>query len=377
MAEPFKNLINEATVRTMARHLQRVDRGFAADRFAQRALHRLDMLELKARAMQLCEALQETLPSDFFAAADQLEAALGTPIDPQALNASMAHDDGLRGWCLWAAGEFVARQGIEHPERALAALHAITQRFSAEWAIRPFVERHTELTFHTLARWVRDDSVHVRRLVSEGTRPRLPWGMQLKTLINDPSPSLPLLRALQDDASDYVRRSVANHLNDIAKDHPDLIVVWLRDHLNDASTERRALLRHASRTLIKKGHAPTLTLWGQGQPLRGDATLKLTPKRARVGDTLELTLTLASSSTRKQPLLIDYALHRMLANGSSAPKVFKGWSVELAGGDTLQLTKRHSLREVTTRRAYAGRHRIEIVINGRAAAQAEFDLRLA
>ena len=376
MAEPFKNLINEATVRSMASHLQRVDRGFGAERFAQRALHRLDTLELKARAMQVCEALQETLPSDFGAAADRLEAALGAPVDPLAPSTPTAHDDGLRGWCLWAAGEFVARRGIDHPARALAALHAFTQRFTAEWAIRPFVERHPELTFATLARWVHDDSVHVRRLVSEGTRPRLPWGMQLRGLIADPSPSLPLLRALQDDASDYVRRSVANHLNDIAKDHPGLVVAWLHDHLSAASAERRALLRHASRTLIKQGHALTLKAWGQGQPLRGRATLRLRPRRARVGDTLELTLTLTSGATRKQALWIDYALHRVLANGSTAPKVFKGWSVELAGGDTLELTKRHSLREVTTRRVYAGRHRIEIVINGRTAAQADFDLRL-
>jgi 3-methyladenine DNA glycosylase AlkC len=376
MAEPFKNLIHEGTVRSMASHLQRVDRAFPAARFAERALHRLDTLELKARAMQLCDALQETLPADFGAAADRLEAALGAPANPLAPSTPTAHDDGLRGWSLWAAGEFVVRRGMQHPERALAALHAFTQRFTAEWAIRPFVERHTELTFATLARWVRDDSVHVRRLVSEGTRPRLPWGMQLRGLIADPSPSLPLLRALQDDASDYVRRSVANHLNDIAKDHPDLIVAWLREHLSGATAERRALLRHASRTLIKKGHAPTLKVWGQGQPLRGSATLKLAPKRARVGDTLELALTLTSAAARKQPLLIDYALHRVLANGSTAPKVFKGWTVELAGGDTLQLTKRHSLREVTTRRVYAGRHRIEVLINGRTAARADFDLRL-
>ena len=376
MAEPFKNLINETTVRTMAAHLRRVDSSFAAERFTRRALHDLHTLELKARAMQLCEALQDTLAPDFVAAADHLEAALGAPADPLAPSTPTAHDDGLRGWCLWAAGEFVVRRGMQHPERALAALHAFTQRFTAEWAIRPFVEHHPGTTYHTLARWVHDDSAHVRRLVSEGTRPRLPWGMQLKGLIDDPSPSLPLLRALQDDASDYVRRSVANHLNDIAKDHPDLIVAWLREHMAGASAERRALLRHASRTLIKQGHAPTLQCWGQGRALSGSAALKLTPKRACVGDTLEITLTLTSSAARKQPLLIDYALHRVLANGSTAPKVFKGWSVELAGGATLKLAKRHSLREVTTRRVYAGRHRIEVLINGAAAAQADFDLRL-
>jgi hypothetical protein len=201
--------------------------------------------------------------------------------------------------------------------------------------------------------------------------------MQLKGLIADPSPTLPLLRVLQDDASDYVRRSVANHLNDIAKDHPDVVVGWLREHLGQGGAERRALLRHASRTLIKQGHVPTLTAWGQGQPLRGSATLKLSPKRARVGDTLELKLTVTSNAARQQALLIDYALHRVLANGSLAPKVFKGWTIELAAGETQRLSKRHSLREVTTRRSYAGLHRIDVLINGRVASSADFDLRLA
>ena len=373
--EPFKNLINEGTVRAMAAHLQRTERSFAARRFTARALHGLDSLELKARAMQLCDALQETLAPDFAAAADHLEAALGAPSDPLAPSTPTSQDDGLRGWCLWAAGEFVVRRGIDQPERALAALHAFTQRFTAEWSIRPFIERHPDLTFATLARWVRDDSVHVRRLVSEGTRPRLPWGMQLKGLINDPSPSLPLLRALQDDASDYVRRSVANHLNDIAKDHPDLIVAWLREHLIDASSERRALLRHASRTLIKKCHAPTLRCWGLGQPLRGSAALTLAPRRPRVGDAVTLTLELRSSAARKQSLLIDYTLHRVLANGKLAPKVFKGWRCELAAGATLQLRKQHSLREVTTRRTHPGRHCIEVTVNGRPVARSEFELR--
>ncbi len=114
-------------------------------------------------------------------------------------------------------------------------LHAITQRFTAEWAIRPFIVAHPALCFATLERWVDDPSVHVRRLVSEGSRPRLPWGLQLKSLIADPTPTLPLLEALQDDASEYVRRSVANHLNDIAKDHPQLIAQWLERHLPGAS----------------------------------------------------------------------------------------------------------------------------------------------
>src|SRR5439155_5352418 len=132
-------------------------------------------------------------------------------------------------------------------------------------AIRPFIVRHPALAFATLARWTTDPSPQVRRLVSEGSRPRLPWGLQLKSLIADPSPTLPLLEALMDDESEFVRRSVANHLNDIAKDHPALVAEWIETHLPGASAQRRALLRHASRTLIKRGDARILKAWGLGR----------------------------------------------------------------------------------------------------------------
>jgi len=373
VAEPFKNLINPDTVQAIATQLSRVAPEFPARQFNALALPGLQALELKARAMQLCEALQATLPGDFHSAAGWIEAALAPP--GSLATGSGGHNDGapgLSGWTLWAAGEFVARRGLDHPERALQALHAITQRFTAEWALRPFVLRHPQLTFATLARWVDDPSEHVRRLVSEGTRPRLPWGLQLKTLIDDPSPTLPLLRALQDDASDYVRRSVANHLNDIAKDHPELVASWVHEHLGDASEQRRALLRHASRTLIKRGHPATLHAWGLGKPLRGEVSLKVSPKRAKAGGAVQLTVVLKSGSRSSQRLAIDYVWHRVVANGGLAPKVFKGWTLELPAGETRTLIKRHSLREVTTRRLYAGRHEIELQVNGRSAARAAF-----
>ena len=173
--------------------------------------------------------------------------------------------DGLAGWIVWPLSEFIARRGLEDPGRALAALHAMTQRFTAEWAIRPFIARHPALTFATLERWTRDPSPQVRRLCSEGTRPRLPWGAVLRNLIDDPSPTLPLLQALHDDPSEDVRRSVANHLNDIGRDHPQLLADWIARHLPGASAERRALLKHASRTCIKRGDSRVLALWGLGR----------------------------------------------------------------------------------------------------------------
>ncbi len=378
MAEPFKNLINAATVRAAGLHLQRAWGGFDRAGFERQALKGLADLELKARAMHLGDALQATLPADFSRAAEVIEASLAPPL-AEGEGVSKARDDdaGLSGWVIWPLGEYVARRGLESPQRGLAALHALTQRLTAEWAIRPFIVRHPEFTFATLQRWTTDPSAHVRRLVSEGSRPRLPWGLQLKSLVQDPSPTLPLLRALQDDPSAYVRRSVANHLNDIAKDHPQRVAQWLAEHLPDATAQRQALLRHASRTLIKQGDAAVLRAWGQGAKLRGDAGLTISPRRIALGDGVTLEVALRSRARQPQSLVIDYAVHHIKANGSTSAKVFKGWTIELAASEHRVLRKGHPVKLITTRRYFAGEHRVDLLVNGQIAAQASFELVIA
>lgn len=376
MAEAFKHRIGAQVVRDMAHHLQRAWPAFDARRFQALALDGLDSLELKARAMQLADALEATLPTDFDTAAAVLEASLGPPGEGDALDSLRTTDAGLAGWPLWPIGEYVARRGLATPGRALRTLHALTQRSSAEFAIRPFIATHPAATLATLAAWTADPSAHVRRLVSEGSRPRLPWGLQLKALIAEPSPTLPLLRVLQDDPSEYVRRSVANHLNDIAKDHPALVAQWLAEHLPGASAQRRRLLRHASRTLIKQGHPAVLKAWGLARPLRGEATLAVAPRRVQVGDVLTLSVTLTSASARVQALQVDYAVHHVKASGATSAKVFKGWQLSLGPGERRVLTKRHSMRAVTTRRYHAGRHEVDLRVNGEVRATAFFDLGL-
>ena len=372
MAEAFKNLINTDLVQQAAKCLQQVAPDFDAPGFVRLACHDLESLEMKARALHICAALQATMPTDFVQAAAQLEAALAPPEAGEAMAQLHGLTEGLRGWILWPVGEYIARCGLAHPARALQTLHALTQRFTAEFAIRPFIEHQPELCFTTFARWVSDDSAHVRRLVSEGSRPRLPWGQQLKALIRDPGPSLPLLEALQDDASPYVRRSVANHLNDIAKDHPKLIAQWLKLHLPQAPAERRALLKHASRTLIKAGDPAVLKAWGLGGRFVGQATLKLRPTRVQLGEQLQLSLHLQSGSNRAQSLAIDYAVHHVKADGSTSAKVFKGWVLQLPAQGTIQLEKNHSMRLITTRRYYSGRHMVTVHINGQVLAEGSF-----
>ncbi len=379
MAEPFKNLISQKTVQTAGRHLARVWPGFDRSRFEKLAGSGLEQLELKARAMHVTDALEQTLPQNFAHACTVMETSLTPPLlfdadgEPVGLGDG-AHEAGLSGWAVWSMGEYVARHGMDDVPRALACLHALTQRSSAEFAIRPFLQRHPKTTLHTLATWVHDPSPHVRRLVSEGSRPRLPWGLRLQSLVADPSPTLPLLRRLQDDPSSYVRRSVANHLNDIAKDHPDLVAAWVHEHLVGAAPARIALLRHASRTLIKQGHPATLHAWGLGQALGGKATLALSSRSVRVGECLGLRVTLKSTHAAAQPLVIDYAVHHVRANGERSRKVFKGWKLSLAPGEKRELSKQHSLRPVSTRRLYPGTHRIDLLVNGQIVAGRDFEL---
>lgn len=382
MAEPFKNLLGPQVVASMASHLQRAGAetgvAFNAKRFRSLGLSGLEALEMKARAQHLCTALEKTLPSDFDSAATVMESALASmdEIDDATLDSPTgARGDGLAGWAVWPLTEYVARHGRDHAPRALQALHAMTQRFTAEWAIRPFILAEPALSFDTLQRWSTDTSPHVRRLVSEGSRPRLPWGMVLKPLVEDPSPTLPLLRTLMDDASPYVRRSVANHLNDIAKDHPYLVEAWLQEHLPGATPQRLALLKHASRTLVKKGHAGVLKAFGVGDKFKGEAGLALSSRRAKLGESLTLVLTLQSTAKRAQRLAIDYAVHHVKANGDTSPKVFKGWTVELAAGEAREFRKQHSLKPITTRVYYPGTHRIEVLVNGAVVAEAGFELR--
>jgi 3-methyladenine DNA glycosylase AlkC len=379
MAEPFKTWIDAAVVQAIARHVQRAWPGFDGAGFAQQALQGLDALELKARVQQVAVALAQHLPDDADRACGILEASLGPPAsaDGQAEDwgALRTSDAGLAGWAVWPLTEAVALRTVTAaPERGLRTLQAMTQRLTAEFAIRPFFIQQPAVTFATVGRWLVHPSAHVRRLVSEGSRPRLPWGLRLQALVADPSPTLPWLEALQDDRSAYVRRSVANHLNDIAKDHPAVVAGWLARHLPGASADRTALLRHASRGLVKAGDAAVLAAWGLGAAFRGRVDLSLAPTALALGEVLTLTLDLQSTARTTQRLAVDYAVHHVKAAGHTSAKVFKGWVVDLAAGERRSLVKRHPLKRITTRRYHPGAHAVDIRINGQVLAQAGFAL---
>lgn len=369
MPEAFKEKFNSTAVNDLAAQLKRAWPEFEADAFAEQIIALLPELELKQRSDEIKQALRQYLPDDFEHSADIIVNSLAGKAQ---LGWQQSDSEGVSGWMIMPLADYVADYGHEHFERSMVLLKQMTSRFSSEFAIRPFIQHQPARTFAVLASWVNDDDEHVRRLVSEGTRPRLPWGIRLQALVRDPSASLPLLQQLKDDPSEYVRRSVANHLNDIAKDHPDLVADIAMNWMKDADVQRRRLLRHACRTLIKQGHKPTLAVFGYGPVKVQSLNFAVSQDEISLGQSLQLQASFKVA--REQPLIIDYAIHHPRANGSVSAKVFKGRTLTAAAGEEVQFSKSHAIKAITTRRYYPGWHQVDLLINGECVASSGFEL---
>jgi 3-methyladenine DNA glycosylase AlkC len=270
---------------------------------------------------------------------------------------------------------FVADHGLDCFETSMRAQYELTKRFTAEFSIRAFIERYPEETLGRLAEWARDPNVHVRRLVSEGTRPRLPWAPRLRGFQEDPSPVLELLEILRDDSEEYVRRSVANNLNDISKDHPELVVEVTKRWWSDASEDRKRLVRHALRTLVKAGNAEALAVLGYGaeSPIEIRA-VTCEPKVIEIGGKVRIEVDLENSSDEDAGALIDLRIYFVKANGSINPKVFKGAELTLGARGVATVRKSVSLAQHSTRKHYPGAHRVEVMLNGISHPGDEFEI---
>ncbi|MHA1567142.1 MAG: DNA alkylation repair protein [Alphaproteobacteria bacterium] len=370
--EPFKTLFSAQLVVCLADHLQRLVQGFDLPVFEGAILAELEGLELKARAQLIADHVHLALPADHGARAGILEAML----HPDELNRAdcPSDGDGICGWGILPLTMMVGQHGIDDFERSMGLLKAMTKRSSSEFGIRYFLLADQGRALKIIGGWVMDPNRHVRRLVSEGTRPRLPWAMQLPQLMDDPSPMLPILKSLRDDEEEYVRRSVANHLNDIAKDHPDLVGDLAKDWMSGADKKRQKLVRHACRTLIKQGHRGALEAFGLGDPDVVLESFEIETPRVEFGGALCFEADLVSSSAKAQALVIDYVVHFRKANGKLVGKVFKGTKITLKPGERHSLRRSHAIRPITTRRYYAGQHALSLRINGHDFGHESFEL---
>lgn len=364
LAEPLKNSFGLDIPERIAAMIEEVHPHFPSAEFVAFAQEGYEELELTPRARRITEALARYLPPDPKEAIGVLVASLGPKIERL---------EGMAPFVYLPHVFFVAEYGLGCLEESLRAQYELTQRFTAEFSIRAFIERHPEETMARLAEWASDPSMHVRRLVSEGTRPRLPWAPRLRRFQEDPRPVIDLLELLKDDPEEFVRRSVANNLNDIAKDHPELVVEVGRRWLEDASEERRRLVVHGLRTLVKQGHADALSLLGyrSDSPVTVDE-LTVTPQQAKIGEKVTIDASVRNGTGDIELVLVDLRLHFVKANGSTAPKVFKGATFELAPGQVGRMRKTVSLAQHSTRTHYPGQHRVEALVNGDLKARASF-----
>jgi 3-methyladenine DNA glycosylase AlkC len=360
MAEPLKTFFSPALVRDIGASLARVWTEFPLDHFVRDASRGLESLELLGRARHIAAALGKHLPPSYEQAISVLLASLGPEHASDELTGA-----GMAPFFYMPHLIFVAERGMDDFDRSMFAQRELTKRFTAEFSIRPFLERYPDRTLAVLAEWASDPHPHVRRLVSEGTRPRLPWAARVRFLDEHPERVLPLLEKLKDDPTTLVRRSVANHLNDIGKARPELLVETCRRWLVGAPAERRALVEHALRSAVKRGVPGALALLGHGgAPEVAVEDVRFEPARVAIGGKVRVSFALRSLAEEEQALLVDLAVHFVKARGQTSAKVFKLSRVRLPAGGRAELSKLVSLAVHTTRTPYAGEHAVEVAVNG-------------
>ncbi len=366
MAPQLKLFFDRRVIDEIGRDLRGV--GVRTGTFEERAANGLDALELTGRARHIMLAMRDVLPADPPEALALLVASFGPPHATDELVGA-----GMEPFKYLPHALYIAEFGLDHPDEALVACEAITRRFTAEYCVRPYVERHPKKTWAALKRWTKSPDPHVRRLVSEGLRPRLPWAPRLRSLQQDPRPALVLLEALKDDPSTLVRRSVANHLGDIAKDHPDLAVEVARRWLVDATPERRKLVAYGLRHPIKQGHMGALAALGHdGAAIRIEGFT--VPARVALGDDAPFAFDVLSTGKQPQSLVIDVVVHFVKASGKTAPKVFKVARRVVAPRERVSLCGRIRTAVMTTRTHHPGEHVIDVQINGQRFAAGRFEL---
>ena len=355
----LKNILGPRALETIADAGAAASPRFDRATFLNVASDGLDALSIMERVRHIADALHPALAGDYAARLDAL----------RAMAPRLTH-----GFQAIAITEYVARHGLADFDASMAALADLTRFGSAEFAIRPFLAADTERALAAMSRWTGSDDEHVRRLASEGARPRLPWAARVPALKANPTLAAPILETLRADPALYVRKSVANHLNDIAKDRPDWLLArlagWPQD---DARTAW--IVRHALRTLIKQGDPGALALIGVGHGAAVTVRdFAIVPAAVRLGERIAISAEIASDSPDDQRLVVDYRVHYARAGGKTAAKVFKLRGLELAAGATAPISIGQTIRDFSTRRHHPGRHEVELIVNGRTMATAAFEL---
>lgn len=352
-------MFNKKFYERLASEFKKVEKKFSSEKFIKDVTKGIDERSLMQRMRHTTITLHDHLPADHKKAVDIL-----LQVAPE----FRSH------FTSFLFPDYIGVYGQNDHKLSMTALKELTQYGSSEFAIREFLKRDLKGTMKYMYKWAEDENYHVRRLASEGCRPRLPWSFNLNNIARDPSITLPILEKLRKDSHLYIKKSVANHLNDFSRINPDwmLKVVGSWDK-KDPHTAW--IVRHASRTLIKQGHPGSLKIFNFEKNVRVSVDdLKFERSKIKLGENLEFKFDLVSKGAKTQKLVIDYAIHYAKDAGRTSKKVFKLKEANLAPGQKLVLSKKQSFKNFTTRKHYSGKHAVEIFVNGSSFLKKEFHL---
>ncbi len=359
MASPLKNLYNQQYIELLVKSIYKFHNQFNKENFKRDIFDTSwHSLELKERMRHIATTLGVHLPNEYKNAIDILKKSF----------LQMNHSYNLENIIFQ---DFVAVYGMNNFKISMDALKHFTKKSTSEFSIRFFIIKFPKKSMQILKLWAEDEDEDVRRLASEGCRPRLPWAIALEEFKKEPKGVIEILELLKDDISPYVRKSVANSINDISKDNPqivkDLAVRWLKE-----DESRYSLLKHGCRTLLKKSDKKTLELFGYKTPNNLSLIhFKHTEKTSATED-LSFSFELISNEVLGK-IRVEYAIYFLRKNGSYNKKVF-----QIKDGffetKTIYLSKAYSFKPITTRKYYQGLQKLSIIINGKEFISKEFQL---
>lgn len=364
MPELLKNLYSPAWIEGLAQRIAAVEPKFKTGEFTLAVMDKSwDGLELKQRTRHISKRLGEFLPGDFTRQLELLQKAT----------------EGMSGYVCTVFPDFIEVYGIDMPDTAIPALEHFTTLCTSEFAVRPFLLKYYERMLGQHLLWAESHNEHVRRLASEGIRSRLPWGMGVPSLKKEPEKVLPVLKKLINDPSEYVRRSVANNLNDISKDHPELVLKFISS-LDLKNTATAKLAKHALRGLLKAGNQKALDLFGFHDKLEVKChSIHSDKKTYRLGSSMIWEAGIhardaVGTDSRASLLRLEYRIHFFRPSGRGGAKIFQLSEQPVEGEKRIRIKKKHSFQDLTTRKHFAGPHKLELLANGKTIATLDFEL---
>ncbi|PEJ56182.1 hypothetical protein CN692_18590 [Bacillus sp. AFS002410] len=359
MAEALKDLYNYNLISKIANEITNVYSNFNRDTFIEKIFdEKWEDKTLKERMRHITICLGELLPSNYEESIEILSSILNK--FPTNQLSSIIYPD------------FVEVYGLEHWDQSMEALELFTQHSTSEFAVRPFIVQDQERMMAQMLKWSTHHNEHVRRLASEGCRPKLPWGMVLKNLKLDPTPILSILENLKEDESLYVRKSVANNLNDISKDHPNLVLKIAKEWYGK-NPNTNWIIKHACRTLLKKGNIEALTIFGfQTTNAINIENFQLQSDKIEIGEDLNFSFKIHSDEPTSIKIRIEFAIDYVKAKGNRTKKIFKISENTIEKDKTLSYNKSHSFKNLSTRKHYPGQHTISLLINGAECGSCDF-----